>query len=61
MTAGLVEIVGMFLIVVGCGVIVGAAALVSIPLAVAAAGVFVILGGIIAVYIAQHIPEKAKP
>ncbi len=60
MTADLVEIVGLFLVVVGCGVVVGAAALVSVPLAILAAGAFVTLGGIIAVYVGNAMPEKPK-
>jgi len=59
MNAGLVEIVGLFLVVVGCGFVIGAAALVSVPLAVLAAGIFVILGGIIAVYVANQLAAKA--
>jgi len=60
MNAGLLEIVGLFLVVVGCGFVVGAAALVSVPLAVLAAGVFVVLGGIVAVYVAAQLEAKAR-
>lgn len=60
MNAGLLEIVGLFLVVVGCGFVVGAAALISLPLAVLAAGVFVILGGIVAVYVAAQLEVKAR-
>jgi membrane protein implicated in regulation of membrane protease activity len=55
MQTGIAEIVGIFLLVVGCGAVVGAAALVSTALAVLAAGVFLILGGVLAVYIANAV------
>lgn len=58
MRAGIIEIVGLFLVIVGmCGV-VGAASMVSIPLAVVAASAFILLGGIIAVFVAVQL-EKA--
>lgn len=59
MKTGLLEIVGLFLIVVGCGSVVGAAALVSVALAVLATGVFVVLAGIVAVYVASQLEVKA--
>lgn len=59
MTAGLVEIVGLFLVVVGCGTIVGAASLVSVALAVLAAGVFLIAFGVVAVYVATALEKRA--
>lgn len=58
---GITEIVGIFLLIVGCGAVVGAAALVSTALAVLAAGVFLILGGVLAVYIANAVEAKSKP
>lgn len=60
MRYGIAELVGLFLVVVGCGVIVGAAALVSVALAVLAAGVFLVLAGILAVYVASALETKAK-
>lgn len=60
MTAGLVEIVGLFLVVIGCGTIVAAASLVSVALAVLAAGVFLIAFGVVAVYVASTL-EKPVP
>lgn len=61
MNAGIAEILGIFLIVVGCGVVVGAAALVSIVLAVATAGVLLVLGGVLVVYVAAVMARNAKP
>lgn len=58
---GLIEIAGVFLVVVGCGTIVGAAALVSTALAVLAAGVFLVLFGIVAVYVAATLEQAQKP
>ncbi len=55
MKTGITEIVGLFLIVVGAAGLVAAAALVSVPLAVAVASALVILGGVIAVYVANAI------
>lgn len=60
MQHGIAEIVGLFLIVIGCGVIVGAASLVSVALAVLAAGVFLILGGVIAVYVANRLSAASS-
>lgn len=60
MHAGIVEIVGLFLVVTGCGVIVGAAALVSVALAVLAAGAFLVLAGVIAVYVAARLESKPE-
>jgi hypothetical protein len=51
--SGLVEIVGLFLLVVGAGLVVGACYLVSVPLAVLAAGVFVLFAGVVTVYLAN--------
>ena len=59
MRFGILELVGLFLVVVGSGVVVGAAALVSTALAVLTAGVFTILGGILAVYVAVTL-ERAE-
>lgn len=58
MKFGIVEIVGLFLIVCGCGLVVGAASLVSTALAVLAAGAFTILGGVLAVYVAAQLEAK---
>lgn len=62
MKTGILEIVGLFLIVAGACALVGAAALVSVALAVTVAGLFVLLGGTIAVYVASELEAKAaKP
>lgn len=60
MKFGLVEILGVFVLIVGCGTIVGAAALISTPLAVLAAGIFLVAFGAVAVYVAAAL-ESAKP
>lgn len=54
MTANLLELAGFFLVVIGMGLVVGAAALISIPLAVLAAGVFVLFLGCAVVLIANN-------
>lgn len=60
MQSGIIEIVGLFIVVVGCGFVVGAAALVSTVLAVLAVGLFLVLAGVIAVYVATALEKKAK-
>jgi len=65
MRNGLLEIVGLFLVVVGACGLVGAAALVSVALAVTVAALFVMLAGVIVVYVATTLERaeksKAKP
>lgn len=61
MTAGIVEIVSIFLVVVGCGTIVGAASLISVALAVLAAGVFLLAFGVVGLYVAVTLERAAKP
>jgi hypothetical protein len=53
MTANIAEISGLFLILVGFGLVVGAAALVSVALAWLAAGLFCVFGGVLVVYVAN--------
>jgi hypothetical protein len=60
MKFGILEIIGLFLLVVGCGAIVGAASLVSLALAVLTAGVFLAFAGTLVVYVAVTL-EKAAP
>lgn len=60
MTADITEIIGGFLVLVGCGTIVAAAALVSTALAVLAAGLFIVLAGVLAVYVANTMDRAAK-
>lgn len=60
MRSGILEIVGVFLVVVGACGLVGAAALVSIALAVAAGAVFVLLGGVIAIYVAVMLEQQTR-
>lgn len=54
----LVELLGVLVLVLGAGFIVAAAALVSVALACLAAGVFLIVGGIVAVYAAAVLDAK---
>lgn len=61
MQHGILEILGLFLVVVGAGAIVGAAALISTALAVLAAGAFLMLGGLLTVYVAVTLERTAKP
>lgn len=60
MNAGIAEILGLFLVIVGCGTIVAAASLVATALAVLAAGLFLVLGGVLAVYVAAVVDRNAK-
>ena len=49
------------MVIVGCGVIVGAASLVSVALAVLVAGVFLVGFGVVGLYVAAQLgktPEK---
>lgn len=55
---GIAEIVGIFLLLVGCGTVVAAASLVSTALAVLAAGLFTILGGVITIYVANAVATR---
>ncbi len=61
MTAGILEIVGIFTAIVGAGAIVGAAALISTALAVLAAGAFLLLGGVVTIFIAAKLEQANKP
>lgn len=58
MNAGIAEILGLFLVVIGCGTIVAAASLISTALAVLAAGCFLVLGGVLVVYVAAVMARK---
>lgn len=60
MTREIVELAGIFLTIVGFGVIVAAAALVSTALALLAAGVFAVFLGIVVIMGANRAP-KAGP
>lgn len=59
MKYGVLEILGLFLAVAGAGAIVGAAALVSVPLAVLVTGAFLLLAGVLGVFVAASL-EKAE-
>lgn len=56
MTRELVEILGIFLLIVGAGLCVSAAYIVSVALAVLVAGVFALFAGVIVVYLANARP-----
>lgn len=58
MKFGIAEIVSLFVVLVGLGTIVAAAAQVSDALAILAAGLFLVLLGVIGVYVAA-VMEKA--
>jgi hypothetical protein len=60
MQTGIAEILGLFLVVAGCCGFVGAAALVSVALAVAVAASFMLLGGILLVYVAAQIDRARR-
>jgi hypothetical protein len=60
MKFGILEIVGLFVIVCGVAGLVGAASLVSAALAVALAAAFAILAGVLLVYVAATLEAKAK-
>lgn len=53
------EIVGAFIILAGCGAFVAAAGLVSTALAVCVAGFFLVLIGVIIVYVATLLSRSA--
>ncbi|HEY1178599.1 MAG TPA: hypothetical protein VGF17_20790 [Phytomonospora sp.] len=59
MKLGILEIVGLFLVVVGCGAIVAAASMWSIALAVLVAGLFLVLGGVLVAYAAAVSAQAA--
>lgn len=61
MAFGIAEIVGLFMIVAGCCVIVGACALVAVALAVAVGGSFLLLAGVLLVYVASALERKQQP
>lgn len=60
MQTGIAEILGLFLVIAGCSGFVGAAALVSVALAVAVAAAFLLLSGVLVLYIAYSIERRAK-
>lgn len=60
-TPSIVELAGIFLLVIGCGCVVAAASMVSVALAALAAGVFVIFAGALMVYAANAAEAKSKP
>jgi hypothetical protein len=61
MQTGIAEILGLFLVIAGCCGFVGAAALVSVAFAVAVAAAFLLLAGILLVYVAAQMDRARKP
>lgn len=59
MTASIAEIAGIFLVLTGFGAIVAAASLVSVALAVLAAGVLLTFAGTVTVYVANATAKKS--
>lgn len=59
MRFGILELVGLFLVVVGAGAVVGAAAMVSVALGVLVAGVFLLFGGAVVVFVAASLEKAA--
>lgn len=55
----LAEILAAFAIVLGCGAITAAAVMVSVPLGVLSAGVFLVLGGLVGVYAATKAEQDS--
>lgn len=60
MNAGIAEILGMFLVVIGCGTVVAAASMISVALAVLTAGALLVLGGVLVVYVAAVMGRKPE-
>lgn len=61
MTRNIAELVGLFLVIIGCGCVVGAASMISIALAVLAAGVFLLFAGTVTVYVANASRAATAP
>lgn len=61
MTHDLAELGGIFLLVIGAGLCVGAAALVSTALAVLVAGIACLFGGVVVVYVANAAARAPSP
>ena len=60
MRFGILELVGLFLVVVGCGTTVAAASMVAVAFGVLVAGVFLLFGGALVVYVAATLEKAAK-
>lgn len=60
MRNALTEILGVFGLFVGAGLVVAAASFVSVALAVLVCGVFVIVGSVVAIYVAAVLDSKPK-
>lgn len=59
-TKDIIELVGLFIVIVGAGCVVAAASFVSTSLALLAAGVFLTFGGSLAVVVANKQPERPR-
>ena len=60
MNAGIAEILGLFLVIIGCGTVVAAASMISVALAVLTAGSLLVLGGVLVVYVAAVMGRKSE-
>lgn len=60
MRSGILEIVGMFLVIAGACFLVAASARVSTTLALAVAGGFIMLAGALTAYVAAVLGEQGK-
>lgn len=60
-SAGIAEILGLFLVIIGVGCCVAAASLVSTALAVLVCGVFLLLAGVLVVYVAARLDAPSEP
>lgn len=58
MRFGILELVGLFLVVIGCGTVTAAASMVAVALGVLSAGVFLLFGGAVVVFVAVSL-ERA--
>lgn len=56
---GLLEALGIMIIILGAGLVVGAVSLVSTTLAILTSGVFLIFGGVVAVFAAARLEALA--
>lgn len=57
-TKDIIELAGIFIVIIGAGCVVAAASYVSPALALLAAGVFLVFGGGLAVFVANAAPTE---
>ena len=61
MRFGILELIGLFLVVVGAGAVVAAAAMVSPALGALASGIFLLFFGALTVYVATALEKATAP